>query len=492
MAKLLVGPLLGLESDKNYTVCFLTEKSVAAAAVLMQAGRSSIAGRVVGETKSGKFWRAEIDIQLQAASRSIDYAIALDGAVATDQAERDSWTFFVPGEEENPLMSYASCNGFSSGDLSNKTEDPYAQWRRMAEMHEENPFSLMIMGGDQIYADEVWTKVDELKAWSDLREDKRRDHPASAALIDQLEDFYDKLYQQRWRDENMSLMLASVPSVMMWDDHDIFDGWGSYPHERQICPVFQAIFGAAKHHFELFQIRSRDNKSLLAPDAAHYAFALKFRGQHILGLDNRAERTLLDVMSPQQWDVVNRALKDDIGEGNLFVLSAVPVVYRDFSFIEAVVDATPWEEELTDDLKDHWRSNEHEGERARLIMRLLENCKKRGNGKTVLLSGDVHIGCLGAIIDERDGGRKIHQVVSSGIVHPAPSRIQWFGIMASTNDRTEYLNEDRTISVRMLKPYGSDQYIRSRNFVTLETGSDGKLWINWICENGRRPSYPLD
>ena len=30
-----------------------------------------------------------------------------------------------------------------------------------------------------------------------------------------------------------------MPQVMMWDDHDIFDGWGSYPHALLTCSVFQ-------------------------------------------------------------------------------------------------------------------------------------------------------------------------------------------------------------------------------------------------------------
>lgn len=32
----------------------------------------------------------------------------------------------------------------------------------------------------------------------------------------------------------------SVPVQMnLWDDHDIWDGWGSYPEHLQNCPVFQ-------------------------------------------------------------------------------------------------------------------------------------------------------------------------------------------------------------------------------------------------------------
>jgi hypothetical protein len=168
----------------------------------------------------------------------------------------------------------------------------------------------------------------------------------------------------------------------------------------------------------------------------------------------------------------------------------VPVVYRDFSFVEKAMDATPWEEELSDDLKDHWRAREHQGERARLIMRLLDNAKHR-QGKTLILSGDVHVGCLGVVQDKSGPNTTtIHQVVSSGIVHPAPTALQWAGIVATTNDDCETLDENNLITTRMVKVFGAGIYFRTRNFVTLQTGSDNKLWLNWICENGEQPSYP--
>src|SRR5690606_10842209 len=133
-----------------------------------------------------------------------------------------------------------------------------------------------------------------------------------------------------------------IPSVMMWDDHDIFDGWGSFPDTLLECDVFQYIFSTAKKYFEMFHIRSRFNKSLLDPAADHYAFALDFRGYRILALDNRAERTLAHVMSDAQWEKVIDYLKED-KKAHLLVLSAVPVVYRDFSAAEKAFDATPWE-----------------------------------------------------------------------------------------------------------------------------------------------------
>lgn len=39
----------------------------------------------------------------------------------------------------------------------------------------------------------------------------------------------------------------------MWDDHDIFDGWGSYPERLQLCPMFKGLFSVARRFYLLFQ-----------------------------------------------------------------------------------------------------------------------------------------------------------------------------------------------------------------------------------------------
>lgn len=38
------------------------------------------------------------------------------------------------------------------------------------------------------------------------------------------------------------------------DDHDIFDGWGSYPAALQDCAVFRGVFEAARAAYLLFQV----------------------------------------------------------------------------------------------------------------------------------------------------------------------------------------------------------------------------------------------
>ena len=422
--KLILGPLLGVESDSSYTVCFVTDKSAANATVT--ANGTSVQADLIEEIHSGLFWRAVLAIIPGAASQGIDYQVVVDGEAAIGQDKQAQWTFHVPrqhvpGSHEKPKMAYASCNGFSDPNLMNSTDQPYALWTEMKKQHQYEPFSLLILGGDQVYADSIWSKVKALEAWNALdREDKVK-RKATKVMKEQIDRFYSELYCDRWSTPAVATMLATIPSIMMWDDHDIFDGWGSYPEDLQTCDVYPEIYKAAVRHFRWFQLRSTRNVTLLAGGGtpSHYSFGFTYRGYTILALDNRAQRSLTQVMSDDQWTDVLRFLDGHKDSQDLLVLSAVPVVYRDFSFSEAAVDATPWEEELTDDLKDHWRAKEHEGERAKLIMRLLQNAGQR-KARTVILSGDVHVGCLGVIQDSRGPESvSIHQVVSSGIVASA-------------------------------------------------------------------------
>ena len=492
--KLALGPLLSVEDDNKYVICFLSKNDSDFSIFI---DKEEIKAEKIGILKSGNFYRAEFEIKQSKKSKTITYNILNNNTNSNtiDAFNRDSWSFYVPSSTEKPKFAYASCNGFSSPDLLAKTDEPYLLWDKLIDQHENEPFSILIMGGDQVYADELWSKVKELEEWSRLNMNDKMKRKATKAMIRNLDTFYESLYLKKWSDEQMSLCLASIPTVMMWDDHDIFDGWGSYPQELLDCDVYQNIFKTAKKYFEIFQIRSLKNQTLLTKDRTHFSFALKFRNYHILGLDNRTQRSIYQVMGNDQWKDLNTYLDENILNDNLLVLSAVPVVYRDFSLTENLVDFTSWQEELTDDLKDHWRAKEHQGERMRLIMRLFMNIEKRKvskrNTRTVILSGDVHVGSLGVINDHKNQN-KIHQVVSSGIVHTPPSYVEWLGITSITNDNNEYLNEDKTIETSMLTPIGSAKYLRVRNFVTINEGTDEKLWINWVCDNKDRPCYALN
>jgi len=503
-SRILLGPLLGLEGDSRYTICLLSSKDTEAPQAVVDG--TAFPAALVEETPRGVLWRAEVDVSIHSKGRFVSYRIESGQNALKDPESRSAWNFWIPGRSEEPRIAYASCNGFSDGDMKTKLEDPYRMWKVMRDSHESAPFSLLIMGGDQLYADEIWhsrARAPSLVRWARLPLKDRIEAAVTPRLRRELDSFYEDVYVRHWNQEAMSGMMASIPSLMMWDDHDIFDGWGSYPSELQNCPVYQAVFAAARRYFELFQLRSSRNATLLRRGGTHFSFGLRFRKYAILGLDNRSNRSETAVMNDQNWSDVKGWLSDlrkrlQPSKGSistLLVLAANPVVYRDLRTAETVFDVTPWQEELTDDIRDQWRSRHHEGERMKLIMNLMEVGGRPTQSllfRKVILSGDVHVGCLGII--ERSGAdaptRTIHQVVSSAIVHPAPSWYQWAGVLVGSSDEPESL-EGGTITAAMIKPYGADKYLRTRNFAALQEGTDGKLWVTWFCENGAKAEYPI-
>ena len=103
-------------------------------------------------------------------------------------------------------------------------------------------------GGDQVYADPVWTITEEWRKYQfELNDDERHSAKWTKSMQADTEDYFWQLYIERsgpqvtlrWSQEEMAPMFACIPTVMMWDDHDIFDGWGSYNVERHNSPVYQ-------------------------------------------------------------------------------------------------------------------------------------------------------------------------------------------------------------------------------------------------------------
>jgi PhoD-like phosphatase len=78
--------------------------------------------------------------------------------------------------------------------------------------------SLLLMLGDQIYADEPSPSLEAALA--------DRERPADAPE-DELADFVDyaMAYREAWSDPAIRWLLSTVPSAMVFDDHEIHDAW---------------------------------------------------------------------------------------------------------------------------------------------------------------------------------------------------------------------------------------------------------------------------
>lgn len=91
--------------------------------------------------------------------------------------------------------------------------------RLAADPDAERPDVLLLLG-DQIYADET---SEQTRRWLAGRRDL--DQPPGGQVTDYEE--YCHLYYESWLDPEIRWLLSTVPSLMIFDDHDVVDDWNT-------------------------------------------------------------------------------------------------------------------------------------------------------------------------------------------------------------------------------------------------------------------------
>jgi hypothetical protein len=439
----------------------------------------------------------------------------------------------IPAIDQAPRMAYASCNGFSSLKLMKQVDDNNYLWTTMARKHglkpapgappqekdgpevkKSDPYHLLLLGGDQVYADEMWETVGVMKDWAAKSWKDGNKATASDSMRKALDAFYFDLYRKRWSQPEVAQMMARVPAIAMWDDHDLTDGWGSYPVERQNCEVYGAIWNSAVKAFVVFQQHLKDDERRPGtigkaddPDwwkqtataakptenrVGAFSFAYRIGSVMVLAIDMRSQRTSeTQVVGDAHWEEIYDWMKTQIPKDvlHLLVMSSIPVVYPGFDTLESLLGFIPGHQDLEDDLRDHWNSKPHKGERVRLVHNLLELPKR--NIRATLLSGDVHVAALGIVESTRadqtkdDSDAVVNQLISSGIVHPGPGGVVVFALQHLFDSEDEI---DRGIIGRMIQFPGSQaKFVGSRNYLSIEPDDKNQLWCNWLAEKERFP-----
>jgi hypothetical protein len=424
---------------------------------------------------------ADLSLPLAPTERAVSYGFA---------GEDKRWTLVLPAQGRAPRIAYASCNGFSlPGDMK-KIADKNALWRDVAREHGRQPFHMLLLGGDQIYADQLWDQIPELARFNERPRTERARRPAGAGLRRAIERFYADIYASRFSQAEVAEALASMPTLMMWDDHDIFDGWGSYSPEEQASPVFQAIFAAARGAFALFQLQTDPaSPAGRIPGQSSFNALFRFETGAALVLDLRSERTQQQILSLESWNAVLAAVDASDGLKHLLVMSSIPVLHPDMSFVERAFDLLPGQQGNEDDLHDQWLSYNHKTERLRFIHRLLDFAEAKGTRVTIV-SGDVHVAALGVIQSERRpvrhvGADAITQLTASAIVHPPPARVVRY-FLEQIGSQTQEIDRDIEGEMQVF-PGTNYRFVAERNWMTLDFDDKDRIWVNWRIENAPQP-----
>ena len=144
-----------------------------------------------------------------------------------------------------------SCNDPFAAD-GKSTGAPWAMWDRLEEdtRGDEN-CRLLLLGGDQVYCDEL-ERQREGKGFI-----KKLEKSGDATAVEvKLRDAFIQQYHKYWSHDSLRKVFARIPSLAMWDDHDITDGWGSRLESfdgTEIKPSWRRYFNVAREAFEAYQ-----------------------------------------------------------------------------------------------------------------------------------------------------------------------------------------------------------------------------------------------
>jgi hypothetical protein len=440
------------------------------------------------------FWRFSIEVELASKQTRVAYRINDGPAVA----------FWVPGRGETMNIMFHSCNGFSMTVDSHSFSGPDPLWRDVLNRHQSKPFHVMIGGGDQVYNDPVMRDTELFREWLQMKNPEHKHHADfTPEMQDELEEFYLNRYAMWFSQGLFAMANSQIPMVNIWDDHDIIDGFGSYPHHFMATRVFTGLGAIAYKYYMLFQHQSlaaeteKDESSwLLGRSPGPYinqlsrsVFLHLGRKVAFLGLDCRTERMRDEILSQETYDVVFDRLRAEIRKDetkHLILLLGVPIAYPRLNFLENILTSRVMDPikalgrtgmlggfvnkfdggvEILDDLDDHWTAKHHKAERNWLIQELQDLAREKSIRITIL-GGDVHLAAIGQFYSNKElhipkdkDWRYMPNIISSAIVNTAPPNM-----MADVLNRRNKVHKlDRDTDETMIPMFSHDVDSSRRN-----------------------------
>lgn len=343
----------------------------------------------------------------------------------------DSITFKTKASKKQDLsFVFGSCR-YNHWNNSFK-EDASAgdeTYREIQKVHNKSDLDFLLFLGDQIYADPTY----------------------SVGICQDTEDFSGR-YKDSFSQPHFQQLLSEVPSYMILDDHEIRDNWS-----RDMLDSFsffenrEEIYRNGIKNYELWQ-HSRN------PDTVEKQYWYSFiqSGFSFFVLDIRTKRTL----NPQKNRRKTMLGDKQLGELFEWLHSTKGQAVR---FIGSGVPFCP------DPLKkeDKWCAFEEE---RNLI---LEFIRVEKIGKTVFLSGDVHIGVNSKMTCVQDDSFEVHNLVSSPLYWP------YRGMYIKEFHKERTLSYDQWVdSKRMYRglydyQYSTSNWVRENQFAEVKVKEDG-------------------
>jgi hypothetical protein len=460
--ELILGPLLRYAGDTDATVWVETDSACEVEILGHKMRTFEIEGHhyalvQITDLEPGNAYEYEVSLDGEKVwpDRAGDFPPCVIRTISPDgrlNLSYGSCRVSVPHEAPHTLLADAHKDGHERDALQ------ALALRMMGEPHERWPDALILLG-DQIYADEV-----SEGALAFIR--SRRDTDGGPG--EQVADFeeYTRLYWDSWRDPVTRWLLSTVPTVMIFDDHDVNDDWNTserwvrqmrstpwweeriigafmsywvYQHLGNFSPreleedgLFEKVRGAGNPTRVLREFAYRADREIAG---TRWSYHRDFGRVRLIMMDSRAGRVLKEghrsMLDDEEWDwIVERATGDF--DHLLFGTSLPLLLGPGLHHLEAASEAVcagVWGRpaarigesirQLVD--LEHWPAFHKSFTALTHLLRSVAS-GERSNGdppaSVAVLSGDVHHGYL-AKMDFGDGVETpVYQSASSPLRNP--------------------------------------------------------------------------
>ncbi|TMR22939.1 alkaline phosphatase family protein [Nonomuraea zeae] len=398
-------------------------------------------------------------VDLVALSQDIaSYSVKLDGEQVWPMAGLPPSRIRLVPPEGVRKLAFGSCRTSVPHDaahvLTHGDDVLRAYGDHLAKTGKEGEWpDLLVFLGDQVYADNPSPEMlDYIKA--------RRDTEPQKEIADFEE--YAELYRLAWTDPEIRWLLSTVPTAMIFDDHDLRDDWntsqpwreqmaatswwrrrvvaglGAYwiyqhlgnlsPAERAEDPLVRTLLDGEGDGGDALDAFAE--KADAEPSSNRWSYSRDLGNAKLIMVDTRCARQLTPgdrrMLDPSEW----AWLEDQVSgpAERLIIGSSIP-----FLLPEGVHGVQNWNEALADgkwgplvrrwsekfrqavDL-EHWAAFRRSFDD---LARLLIKVKK----PVMILSGDVHYSYLA-----KANAGPVYQIVCSPIRNPLSPLLRWANV----------------------------------------------------------------
>jgi len=467
---LVLGPLLRYTGARDATIWVETDAACEVEVTVADSSHRSRTFRVEGHHY------ALVRITGLEPGSSYEYSVALDGEKVWPEQNHPFPRPVIQTIEPDGKLTLA----FGSCRVSVPHEPPYTQKRgvlargvvggyerdvlyalalRMRREPPENWPDALLLLGDQIYADEVSSGTLEF-----IRSRRDPDKPPGEEVADFEE--YTHLYWDSWKDPAIRWLLSTVPSAMIFDDHDVHDDWNTseaWVRQMRAKPwweerivgafmsywIYQHLGNLSPEELEEDELFGRVQKAADAGrvlrefayktdrevTGTRWSFHRDFGKVRLIVMDSRAGRVLKEehrsMLDGDEWAWIEDKATGDfdhllLGTSLPFLLS--PGLHHLEAWNESVCKGA-WGApaarlgEFIRQLLDleHWAAFQGSFKGLAELLRSVaagERSTGRPPASIVVLSGDVHHGYLAEIGFKGDTKGSVYQMVSSPLRNP--------------------------------------------------------------------------